>query len=177
MGTSNATVQDTEIAQCYDAGLTVQGGGANASNITFQRLNVHDNSFNYELFNDSGVMSNILYINNVSTNGSGGWAGPLRPNQDTRGTHVAFTGPLNASGCQIRNNVFIGGAVGGLSGSYVFSISPFPKTGVAMYSNDIRLPSGKRINWFTQHLITQGAAYQAATGMELGSPPSTFTVL
>lgn len=175
MGTSNTVMQDSEVYDCYDAGVTVQGGGADANAITFQRNNLHDSSFNYEIFTqDTGRMFNVLFANNTCSNAGGGWGGPVRPNQDTRGTHVALTGDLVGSGNVIRNNTFTSTPYSGpaASGSYVFSLQPFPKTPLAMNNNSITLPTGKRINWLTQHLITQGAAYQAATGMEAGS---TFT--
>lgn len=86
-------VENCHIREVYDAALTNQGKGSDASpsnqrNITYRNNLIENSEYSFEYWNRDGVTENILFENNTCVNSGICWSHSQRPNPN--GAHMMF---------------------------------------------------------------------------------------
>lgn len=99
-------IENCRIWEIYDAALTNQGREPHDQrNITYRNNRIWNSEYSFEYWCD-GVVSNVVFENNVCTEAGNTWAHGQRPNPN--GTHVLNYPHVSRSVADIviRNNVF-----------------------------------------------------------------------
>ncbi len=106
---SNITIRYNRVDQCYDSGISPQGGRTmNISNINIYYNIITNCLFCYEFWVESGATAiGINFYNNTCINAGSQWSMGQRPDNTDNSHHVMIwelTGTV--SSCNIKNNIF-----------------------------------------------------------------------
>jgi hypothetical protein len=166
-------IEDNEIAQVYDAAWSPQGrAGTNGSweDMTVRNNHIHDCSQSFEFWStgsgSAGGFQRILVEGNLCERGGYSDFSDVRPDQNVR-VHLNTYLWETPADITIQNNVF-DDAYG------AYSYHACEPVGYVTRNNTVRLKAGLKMQYQRTETVERAAAWQAATGREVGS---TITVL
>lgn len=174
-GSSNWTVEDNEINNCYDAGFSFQGDNANFTNVFLRRNAFNLCSFQLELYaTGATAYTNVVIENNTFTDGGFGAYAAARPTPSGQNQRCPIMSAANTStgskNVVLQNNTFTRAFT-----AYRFHVNPFAvPTWLHSQNNTIQMTSGTLMMFGMTDTINNAAAWASANGTETGS---TFTVL
>jgi hypothetical protein len=166
-------IESNEIAQVYDVAWSPQGDAATSGSwedMTFRNNHIHDCTQSLEFWStgtsSAGGFKRILVEENLFERAGYSVFSDVRPNQNVRVHLLTYLWETPAE-ITIQNNIF-----DDAHGAYSYhAYEPF---GLVTRNNTIRLRAGRKMQYQLPETVEQAAAWQAATGRELGS---TITVL
>jgi hypothetical protein len=166
-------IEDNEIAQVYDVAWSPQGrAGSSGSweDMTFRNNHIHDCNQSFEFWSagsgSAGGFQRILVEGNLCERAGYSDFSDVRPDQDVRVHLVTYLWETPAD-ITVQNNVF-----DDVYGAY--SYHAYEPVGYVSRDNTIRLKAGQKMQYQFDDTVEQAAAWQAATGREVGS---TITVV
>lgn len=161
-------IEDNEIAQVYDVAWTAQGtAGTDGGweDLVFRRNHVHDCSQSIEFWSTGSASAagfrRILVEGNLFERAGYSAFSDVRPNQNVRVQFLTYSWETPAD-IVIQNNIF----------DQAFSAYAYNSTepiGCVSRNNTIHMRPGQLIEFQRSETVNQFAAWQAATGREMGS--------
>lgn len=108
---SNLTISRNNIDQIYDAGITLQYSGSNATtwsdiHIATNLINRCEYSFEFFTHTATGTITNFYIQNNTACNAGGGWGHDQRPDGSSGYDVLCSEITLTISSLYLRNNIF-----------------------------------------------------------------------
>jgi hypothetical protein len=174
---SRWTIENNEIAEVYDVAWTCQGRDSDGGEIYWEDMtirgnHIHDCGQTIELWSESANMDSpgfvrIVFERNRCERAGYGVFSDLRPDQDKR-VHLLTYNLQTPVDITIQDNIF--------DDSYgAYSYHAFePPIGYVTRNNLIRLKAGTKMEFQRSETVEQAAAWQAATGREIGSTITTL---
>ncbi len=161
-------IEANEIAQVYDVAWSPQGrAGTDGSweDITFRNNHIHDCNQSFEFWSrgsaSAGGFKRIIVEGNVCERAGYSVFSDVRPNQETRVHLLTYRWDTPAD-ITIQNNIF-DGAYG------AYSYHHYEPVGYTTRNNTIRLRADQKMQYQRPETAEQAAAWQVATGREVGS--------
>lgn len=169
---SGWTIEGNEIAHVYDVAWSAQGRNPLGDPVYWKEMTVRNNHIHdcgqmFELWSESdnarspGFVQILVEGNHCERAGYGVFS-DVRPDQDVRVNLLTYDLETRVD-IIIQNNVF-----DGAHGAYSYHATE-PPPGYVTRNNTIRLRAGQLIEFQRQETVEQAAAWQAATGREVGS--------
>ena len=114
MDNTNFDIRYNRVNQCYDAGISPQGGGTyTQANISIYYNIISNSWYSYEIFSYAGsTINNVNFDNNLCMDPAGSWSTSQRPDTNNARHVVNWQGATGTvTNSNIRNNIFEGSAV------------------------------------------------------------------
>ncbi|MGV8141023.1 MAG: right-handed parallel beta-helix repeat-containing protein, partial [Candidatus Woesearchaeota archaeon] len=105
---SNFDIRYNKVSQCYDAGISPQGGGIYTQrNINIYYNIISDCWYSYEVFTYTGsTIDNVNFDNNVCLNAGNSWSAAQRPDKGNGRHVISWDWGGNVTNSHVRNNIF-----------------------------------------------------------------------
>lgn len=169
IGAKRWLVEDNEIAQVYDAAYTCQGnardGAGTWEDMTIRHNHIHDCTQSFEFWsmgtNSAAGFRRILVDGNRCERAGYSSFSDVRPNQAVRVHLLTYKWDLPAD-IVLQNNLFD-------DADSAYSYHATDPTGLVTRDNTIELRAGTKMEFQRDETVEQAAAWQAATGQEVGS--------
>lgn len=166
------TIENNEIAEVYDVAWSPQGRDPEGGPVCWEDMvvrnnHIHDCAQMFELWSQNGNPDSpgfvrIVVEGNLCERAGGGVFSDVRPDQNVRVDLLSYKlqTPVDIT---IQNNTFDGAHT-----AYSYHENE-PPAGYVTRNNTIRLKAGTKIQFQRDETVEEAAAWQAATGREVGS--------
>ena len=169
IGSKRWLIERNEITQVYDAAYSSQGDARGTSgtweDLTIRDNYIHDCTQSFEFWsmgtNVEAGFKRILLEGNLCERAGFSDFSEVRPNQAVRVHLLTYDWQLSAD-ITIRNNTFVDAF-----SAYTFQV--VDPLGLVSRDNDIRLGAETRMQVQRPETVEDAAAWQEATGQEVGS--------
>ena len=105
---SNVTIKYNWIHDCFDSGISPQGGATmNISTIYMYYNVIYNCGYSYEFWTDAGAVASGIYFYNNTLFNSGSWSNGQRGGGITGFHCMLWNNSGTLSNCYIRNNIMI----------------------------------------------------------------------